>query len=380
MDLKKRPGRPTNKQNAAEFWGTWWSIINENLPERLKPTRSVDNIPGYWEVIKAMYSFCPRCEYKVTNRFCGLRYIDFNIIAVWYLCEKNNFTVEACVKEMNNYRKKTGNKNQMGNRIVRCILEEVRGQRPIICRNPKCQGKHHLSQNALMQIRMLKNKFSFKEKLCAFGQLTARKNIRYDKWNADKDKIYQADIASNLGMTSQQFSQTLKSVERKSDLYLSERPTSKHNKDSKGKAVKMKSPKEFFKDPSQLEYDANPIPQTRATEKKRDEFRRSREITCSNTGGRLSSKRPRGVSGVYICSIEAAAEFADVETEIIEQWLQNGMRKTRQGLFIESQLDLYKKTEGGPTQEQIDQQDATDMDLREELADKNSDELVPELT
>jgi hypothetical protein len=51
-------------------------------------------------------------------------------------------------------------------------------------------------------------------------------------------------------------------------------------------------------------------------------------------------------------TVEDAAEYAGVEPEIIEQWLEDDMQTTDEGFFIKSELDLYKsylesqKTEG----------------------------------
>jgi len=48
---------------------------------------------------------------------------------------------------------------------------------------------------------------------------------------------------------------------------------------------------------------------------------------------------------------EEAAEYAGVDLETIEQWLENGMQTTEDGFFITSELDLYQQTDGNPTPE-----------------------------
>ena len=51
-------------------------------------------------------------------------------------------------------------------------------------------------------------------------------------------------------------------------------------------------------------------------------------------------------------TIEQAAEYAQVDTETIQQWVENGMLTTEDGAFIKDNLDLYKMTGGNPTAEQ----------------------------
>ena len=54
-------------------------------------------------------------------------------------------------------------------------------------------------------------------------------------------------------------------------------------------------------------------------------------------------------------SIEEAAGYAGVDVETIEQWLNNGMRLVEgvefDAFFIKSELDLYKRTGGNPSDE-----------------------------
>ncbi len=64
-------------------------------------------------------------------------------------------------------------------------------------------------------------------------------------------------------------------------------------------------------------------------------------------------------------TIEDAARYAGVDVETIEQWVENGMLTTEEGFFIKGQLDLYKKTGGNPTIEEINQQAKTDSDTKE---------------
>ena len=52
-----------------------------------------------------------------------------------------------------------------------------------------------------------------------------------------------------------------------------------------------------------------------------------------------------------IKTIEDAADYAGVDIDTIEQWVENGMPVTKEGYYIKSELDLYKQTEGSPTPE-----------------------------
>lgn len=48
-------------------------------------------------------------------------------------------------------------------------------------------------------------------------------------------------------------------------------------------------------------------------------------------------------------TLEEAAEYAGVDEQTIQEWIDNGMRMTEDGKFIKSELDLYKRTDGNPT-------------------------------
>ena len=46
---------------------------------------------------------------------------------------------------------------------------------------------------------------------------------------------------------------------------------------------------------------------------------------------------------------DKAAEYAGVDVRIIKQWVEAGMRRTPEGYYIKTELDLYKSTGGKPT-------------------------------
>jgi len=50
-------------------------------------------------------------------------------------------------------------------------------------------------------------------------------------------------------------------------------------------------------------------------------------------------------------TLEEAAEYAGVDVETIEQWVQDGMLTTDDGSFIKDNLDLYKRSNGKPSTE-----------------------------
>ncbi|MGD8786765.1 MAG: prepilin-type N-terminal cleavage/methylation domain-containing protein, partial [Phycisphaerales bacterium] len=54
------------------------------------------------------------------------------------------------------------------------------------------------------------------------------------------------------------------------------------------------------------------------------------------------------LSAQLIETIEEAAEYAGVDVQTIEQWLENGMLKTGDGSFIKMNLDIYKSSNGSP--------------------------------
>ena len=52
-----------------------------------------------------------------------------------------------------------------------------------------------------------------------------------------------------------------------------------------------------------------------------------------------------------IATIEEAAEYAGVDVETIENWLENGLLKTGNGSFVRMNLDIYQINNGQPSAE-----------------------------
>lgn len=65
-----------------------------------------------------------------------------------------------------------------------------------------------------------------------------------------------------------------------------------------------------------------------------------------------------------IATIEEAAQYAGVDVETIEQWLDNGMLTTEDGSFIKSNLDLYESNNGNPSEEDKKQQVKSKEELK----------------
>jgi len=89
------------------------------------------------------------------------------------------------------------------------------------------------------------------------------------------------------------------------------------------------------------------------------------ELTCwlaRLTEEQLAKLRQQGGDRV-LQGIEAAAEYAGVPAETIQEWLDNGLVVTEDGAFLKANLDLYKRTNGQPSEEEKQQQIRTPQDL-----------------
>jgi type II secretory pathway pseudopilin PulG len=65
----------------------------------------------------------------------------------------------------------------------------------------------------------------------------------------------------------------------------------------------------------------------------------------------ILAQRQEDMADEVFETLEEAAEYAGVDEETIQEWIDNGMRLTDDGKFIKSELDLYKETDGNPTPE-----------------------------
>jgi len=84
-------------------------------------------------------------------------------------------------------------------------------------------------------------------------------------------------------------------------------------------------------------------------------------------------------------TLEDAADYAGVNVETIEQWLQNGLLTTENGSFIKDNLDLFISSNGNPSEEEKNQQAKSLADLKNKrsqssdgsMDDAGKDEIDP---
>jgi hypothetical protein len=70
------------------------------------------------------------------------------------------------------------------------------------------------------------------------------------------------------------------------------------------------------------------------------------------------------LASVFVGSLEEAAEYAGVDVETIEQWIDNGMLTTEDGSIAKTYLDTFIEYDGSPPAEVI-----SELPSLEELAD-----------
>ena len=64
-----------------------------------------------------------------------------------------------------------------------------------------------------------------------------------------------------------------------------------------------------------------------------------------------------------IGTIEEAAEYAGVDVETVEEWVENGMLKMEDGSFVKDNLDIYNENKGTPSTEVKSQQVKSEEEL-----------------
>ncbi len=72
------------------------------------------------------------------------------------------------------------------------------------------------------------------------------------------------------------------------------------------------------------------------------------------------------VAAMVIDTIEEAAEYAGVDVQTVEQWVDNGMLTTEDGSFVKSNIDVFKESDGNPADEAKGQQVASTQQLTEQ--------------
>jgi excisionase family DNA binding protein/prepilin-type N-terminal cleavage/methylation domain-containing protein len=76
-------------------------------------------------------------------------------------------------------------------------------------------------------------------------------------------------------------------------------------------------------------------------------------------------------------TIEEAAEYANVDTETIEKWIDNGMLTTEDGSFIKINLDIYMQTDGNPSQEDKNKQITSKAELKGQNTGQSEGDIDP---
>ena len=79
------------------------------------------------------------------------------------------------------------------------------------------------------------------------------------------------------------------------------------------------------------------------------------------------------MSAELIETLEDAADYAGVDTETIEQWLQNGLLTTEDGSFIKKNLDIYIHSNGNPSEEEKNQQAKSIADLKNKQSEQGDE-------
>jgi prepilin-type N-terminal cleavage/methylation domain-containing protein len=73
-------------------------------------------------------------------------------------------------------------------------------------------------------------------------------------------------------------------------------------------------------------------------------------------------------------TLEEAAEYAGVDAQTMQQWMDNGMLTTQDGYYIKGQLDLYMNSNGPPTAEDRAQQAKIDAEIIKQAKEQASQE------
>jgi hypothetical protein len=66
--------------------------------------------------------------------------------------------------------------------------------------------------------------------------------------------------------------------------------------------------------------------------------------------------------------VESAAQYAGVESETIERWLDDGLVTTADGAFVKYNLDVFVRADGNPSDEERAQQVSTIEELATRLS------------
>jgi type II secretory pathway pseudopilin PulG len=79
------------------------------------------------------------------------------------------------------------------------------------------------------------------------------------------------------------------------------------------------------------------------------------------------------VSAMVINTVEEAAEYAGVDVETVEEWVDNGMLTTEDGSFVKQNIDIFKESDGNPEPEVKSQQVESTEQLTEQARQESSE-------
>lgn len=75
-------------------------------------------------------------------------------------------------------------------------------------------------------------------------------------------------------------------------------------------------------------------------------------------------------------TVEDAASYAEVSNEIIQKWVDNGMKTTVDGFFLVNNLDLFKKNNGTPSEtDKTNLQITSEDDFKRKMTKENKDAI-----
>jgi len=104
------------------------------------------------------------------------------------------------------------------------------------------------------------------------------------------------------------------------------------------------------------------------------------DLTKEQTQQLLDQKEKDKLKSPIISTEQQAADYAGVDVETIREWVANGLPITELG-YSKGQLDLFKRTGGNPTEDQIMRQTQVDKVIQQQTDQQtglNDQDAVPE--
>lgn len=83
------------------------------------------------------------------------------------------------------------------------------------------------------------------------------------------------------------------------------------------------------------------------------------------------AQEQEAIADQLIQTEEEAAEYAGVDVETIQKWVENGMVTMEDGSFVKKNLDLFKESAGNPPAEIKDKQVQSEVELMEQAKEQS---------